>query len=765
MSLGQQPLRPLFIGLYLGLAALAAGCADKTFNTADSGVLGDQTFTPDSPFVTPCQAGKDTDGDGIPDEVEGCGNPPVDTDADGLPDFQDTDSDNDGVPDKIEGTKDTDGDGIPDFQDNDSDDDGINDGDEDLNGDGLFGCCLTTCGEQRKGCPKVATDGCGLGQTCAAGKCDPPVAFLCSDGETDPLAKETYPGSADKDLPTFVCRKPGETGPQQGLKPMDFHKSKAGDWHIAIDQGANFGELLVAGAEAKDSAAAFGLPGPTQAVSGFLVTRQAGSTDGIALVTQMITDITDKLPDKTAVAQLSSGSPTISHDGYPTVVSTQLAITLSKPKRPSDVRNDLYAILLGKAVTNLPTQGYGPPVTEHLLRIQTLLRPDGRLIFMGGVAATAMANDVKQATAFHLDDFSNGSGLATAADADTIECDPFVIDAIPTADIIWVVDESQSMDDNRADVVNNAADFFSRAVLSGLDFRMAIAGVKDPTQPGVVVGKFCSRKSNKSDDDGGDDRFLTPSEQDIFKSCIQNPPYSEFSDEYGLAHAYEAVARHLPRAANDPSKVRPDAELVLIIATDEAPLELKNGTSYLGKDGMLGSGDTGDGVFSKGKCTLSSSTQTKLDAYLKPWVDLYTGKDATFGAEAKTTVHLIGGLCSSNCGNGIFFPGPEQGHGYRDLVKATGGIMADVCQKNLGASLQIMIDAITGAASPAVLQYVPISASLAVAIGGQQLQRSRVSGFDYAPASNSLVFLGIPINKGTQVVASYRRWVKQAQID
>jgi hypothetical protein len=100
-----------------------------------------------------------------------------------------------------------------------------------------------------------------------------------------------------------------------------------------------------------------------------------------------------------------------------------------------------------------------------------------------------------------------------------------------------------------------------------------------------------------------------------------------------------------------------------------------------------------------------------------------------------------------------------------EISQALGGIVADVCQSNLGQSLQLMIDSITGAASPAVLEYVPISASLAVAVGQTVLKRSRVKGFDYSAASNSLIFIDTPIKKGTQVIASYRRWVKQAIIE
>jgi len=65
----------------------------------------------------------DTDGDGIPDPVEGGDD--TDTDGDNIPDFQDPDSDNDGIPDDQEGGADTDGDGIPDYQDDDDDNDGI----------------------------------------------------------------------------------------------------------------------------------------------------------------------------------------------------------------------------------------------------------------------------------------------------------------------------------------------------------------------------------------------------------------------------------------------------------------------------------------------------------------------------------------------------------------------------------------------------------------------------------------------------------------
>ena len=62
----------------------------------------------------------DTDGDGIPDEVEG----DVDSDGDGLIDRVDPDSDDDGISDFREGVGDFDADGTPNYLDSDSDGDG-----------------------------------------------------------------------------------------------------------------------------------------------------------------------------------------------------------------------------------------------------------------------------------------------------------------------------------------------------------------------------------------------------------------------------------------------------------------------------------------------------------------------------------------------------------------------------------------------------------------------------------------------------------------
>ncbi len=706
---------------------LLAGCGSEFVSSGDGGPPPNPS---DSWNVGPCQPGQDSDGDLIPDDVEGCNK---DSDGDNTPDYADTDSDNDKILDKLEAGPDpthpvdSDGDGKPDFQDDDSDNDGVKDGDEDLNGDGKLGCCLLTCGEVRQGC-KPEAGGCSKGQTCNAGKCTPTAEFLCSNGETNPLSKVTFPGGkADKDLPTFVCHKPDEVS-GKGLKPLEFKKSTPGKWKVALEKTAIYGEASIEGGVAPEAAASIDVAGPD--VAGFVISFAPPAGDVVAVAGAVITKL-NALAGKTSVTQLSSGSPGTTHDKYPMVVDTQLGIKMASAQKPGAVRNAVFAAVLGKKLSQMGSATFGPSVTDFTLHMQTILRKDGRAIVMGAVADTAMAANPALETGFILDDLSNGTGLAMDTDSDTVECDPFKLEGTPVTDIIWVIDESGSMSDNRQDVANNAKDFFARALKSGLDFRIAVTGVNQNQN-----GKFCDSLSTNAQDPGGNDRFLSSAESTIFAACALNPPGYEGGSEYGILNARKAVENHLPRTANNQAKIRPDAKIVVIIATDESDQKWKSTIS-------------GASSYYK-TCVLPANIQTQSDALV--------AADIAFYQQNNVTVHLIGGVCNNACG-------AEIAHPYLDVVKATKGITADVCQKNLGTSLQIMIDTIAGSASPAILQYVPISASIAVAVDQTQLKRSRVQGFDYVASSNTLVFIGIPFPKGSQVVASYRRWVAQAAFE
>jgi hypothetical protein len=543
-----------------------------------------------------------------------------------------------------------------------------------------------------------------------------------------------------------------------------------GDWHVALEKTAKYSELTIQDAAAKEAAAVIDQDASVAEVAGFVVSKQ--STKPIQEeLGDLIAALNQKVPGGTGtITARASGIEGHSHDKYDTVQGTILDLNLSGSSNISIIRNEIIGTILGKQMAqlgNLPGP-YGSSGNEFVVRFVTVKRFEfkrdeqkklilddkghpidtgdqtkWRLVVMGAVASRANYQDPTRVTGFIMDDLSNGTALAVSSDAVGDSCDVGMISSLPVADIIWIIDESGSMDDDRQNIVNNANNFFSRALSSGLDFRMGVTGVNDPSSSGnkALLGKLCSKISTNSSDDGGVDRFLLPSEQSVFSSCINNPPGYEGGSEYGLVNGDEAVKKHLPRAANDPAKIRPEAKLVLIVATDEVPNETYDPPASLSYTDYS-------------QCQLSSSKQTGLNSLLKPYLDLLSG---ITDPEAAAMYHAIAGVCNNSCGADI-------GHGYRELAQTLGGQIGDVCQKDLGNTLQVIIDTIVGAASPVKLQYVPISASLAVAMDGAEVLRSRNNGFDYRSSSNSLAFINVKYKKGSEVIASYKRWEGQVTL-
>jgi hypothetical protein len=783
-------------GIALLAACLTTACTsiDASFDSGPS----DARFLEAGSMICTDPDG-DEDGDKIPNGEEGCltGR---DTDHDKVPDWQSFDSDGDKIPDSVEaGQKDgsgrcianqrgrkptksdrwpcdSDGDGMPDYIDVDSDNDTILDKDEDPSGDGLLGCCIVSCNKpdpkwQKQNCVLTA-DGCGEGQKCESGKCTPAIGFTCSNGETDPALKDTFgDGKLDPERGSFICRDATEDKPK-GRKIVQYRKSPVvkdstgketgGDWHIALEKTSRYAELTIGGATSKEAAGV--MDEETAEVAGFILSKESTKSVQDELA-DIVAALNKKVPGGSGtVTSRASGQEGHTHDKYDTVQGTILDLSLGGSSNISSVRNELIGTLMGRAMAdlgNLPGP-YGASGNEFVIRLVTVKRfefqrdtltkkllLDGkgntidtgdkskwRLLVMGAIVSRANYQDPTKLTGLIVDDLSGGTALATATDAVGDQCDVGTISSLPVADIIWVVDESGSMSDDRQNIVNNANNFFSRALSSGLDFRMGVTGVNNPSSGAACLGKLCSKIATSSNDDGGVDRFLAPGEQAIFSSCINNPPCYEGGSEYGLTNMTEAIKKHLPRAVGDPSKIRPEAKLVVIFATDETPQEAKN------------AGITTEGFST---CTLDPAKLAATMGFIKPELDLVTGITEPEGA---AMVHLLGGVCGNTCS-------AEVGHCYSELAQATGGQIGDICQKDLGNTLQVIIDTIIGAASPVKLTYVPIAASLAVALDGTEVKRGRNNGFDYRSASNSLVFINVKYKKGSEVIASYKRWQRQ----
>ena len=669
--------------------------------------------------------------------------------AGGCSDFEDADGD--GISDLKEGCalgRDTDGDGIPDYQDTDSDDDGVPDAFEDRNGDGRVGTCTEECS------PTIA---CQTGYMCSThvgadtGVC---VSWMCLGGETDPTLTDTdNDGTPDSGEGTWVCN------PSTPDNPAGFKEYKKVDsaivvqdtspsWRVAIEKESVTAKVEIVAPGPVDSAYVFDLPDFQSETAGFIVSRSAnedptsGPLEKSALSTSeaaLATITTSSLVGQSSLR--AGGNRTRSLDGFDTVLATTLVVTATDARDVVAMREDIVNLLLGikklEDETNVvwPTISWsGSSTSQFVVSFQTLYRTDTRqVIFMGGVASLHDYDDKNKSTGFHVADLAGGTGLAQSGNPEAFECAEFEVHEIPKADIVWIVDESGSTDNDRQNIAGNANNFFNQAASAGLDFRMGVTDMDD-----AKLGMLANRTSDVPYT--GQWLHNTPLDQGLFSQQINDPSgpgVADGSAEHGLTAAQGFFMRHLPRDDTDPQKVRSDAKLVVVFVTDEAPDELEDTILTDGSDDIP-----------------TPAQQTEITNFMAPFIDLFQEHDAVAHAIAGPTA---GATCSTAA---------ERGWGYAELVTATGGQFGSICQGDLGPTIDVIIDDIIGSASPIVLQWVPISLSIALSRDGEAIPRSRSKGFDYRASSNSIIFNNMPFDPAApaELVISYRRWANQVVI-
>lgn len=671
-----------------------------------------------------CDPYGDDDGDFIYNIDEGCFEN-RDTDGDGIPDYLDTDSDGDCIPDRIEAGDrilatppvDTDGDGIPDYLDPDSDGDGIPDNEEDRNCDGLLGECDVPCSLQTP-----CSDGsyCNLRRSVC-------VNHECLNGETDPYSSDTDgDGIPDNQEGTFVCNPQTEDNPN-GRKPVQFYSHPLVNMQIGVEREAMVREAGPTSPNTHEAAVSIELLEPDHEVAGFLISRQPATMTIEEEVQAVIQEMgASEIQELTTLTQ---GNSITSHEEFPTVVSTTIAFRTDTARDISHVRNSLVAAMFGRSLSdfNFSFQT-GKVGTDFIAAFSTQWRDGEYVIIMGAVA---LREDVisGEFVGIHVDDLSNGTGLAETVASTEVECEVYIVESLPTSDLIWVVDDSGSMDDDQARVVSASDTFLDLANASSLDWRMCVVDMTE-TNP----GDCCTNT------DVTNDTWLGPAEQTQFQNCIQDPAGSNPASggsEHGLIQMEDAIAQHLPRDSTNSTKIRDEARLVVVFVSDEPSQEMKDDTS----------------------CSVteySTDWNTGCDAALQPYIDLLDQNDAI--------------------AHGILVPGStpdcsslgDWGRGYEELIAAVGGQTGSICQSDLTQTMNIIISDIVGSASPVVLDHTPISVSIAVAKEMKdgdsppfvQLPRSRVSGFDYRASSNTIVFINQDFSDPPyEVVASYQRWV------
>jgi hypothetical protein len=735
----------------------------------DVWVPPDSSYNPDSGTsvdVDPddaCENSIDSDGDGLTNGCECRLNTSpshTDTDRDGVPDGEEDANKNcrfdSGESDPR--TSDTDGDGLDDGQERvngtdflnpDSDDDGILDGAEVDSG------CMNPRSEDTDGdgIPDGVEDGNGDGQigTCANRQ----YAVSCAQGESDPCSTDTNgDGTPDNEEVQYLECRPADT---QNLTQPQLVSSSAGNYQLAVTAGVGVGQV-----SGLSSGNAHAFDDTAQKYAGFVASLSTSASSAEAVRDDVYSQVAGIYGGS---SQRASGRRISSHDGYTAVVNS--IVDLSGVQAPATARDAILGQLAGGTPSHSLSGSFpaGTASDPLLFVFEVLERGSGGYIISAAVVRESDYTDDTQQTGYLVDDITGGAAVAEASELLTEQCVSYRVDNAAKVDFIWVIDSSGSMDDEIAQVQSFASNFAQILGQSNLDWRIGVTTAacseiaNDPAVSAEISNLFGSScapppipfpipipvpdfSNGKLCDLNGANFTSDPQK---FQDCVADVS-GQAGSEHTATIGMAAIDRALPRAVNDPLKLRDGAAVVVIGVTDEFDDHFQ---SEMGWRDAGGAGEppndptTNAGFDAAG---LDQVVQPIIDYYLRPQIGA-----TVFG------IHWIPGEGCSTAS--------EAAAGLGQVVGATGGTSGSICQSDLSTTLSDIANASAGIASGLRLRGTPAPPSIEVNVGQASTgniigwTRSRSDGWDYDSIVNRILFSGPnPPQTGDRAVIPYLRW-------
>lgn len=314
-------------------------------------------------------------------------------------------------------------------------------------------------------------------------------------------------------------------------------------------------------------------------------------------------------------------------------------------------------------------------------------------------------------------------------------------------DILWVIDNSGSMDSSQTNLTNSFSSFINRFQSLNYDFHMAVTSsdawranyVANNTSKQLLrslrVGRieFTTNPYTWATNSGVRimDR-LTPNLSNVF---IMNA--TQGTTGTGDERAFSSFSTVLSSTDNNDFR-RPDAALAVIIVSDEDDFSA-NTSAFVAAD--YDDEVNADPVV----LTNTGSTTDMYDLYNDSRLDSVssykTYLDGLVGA-GNYSVNMIGILdtqCKANLN--ASYGGRRIGRRYMQLADMTNGVKTSLCD-NFGTSLQLISDSIISLTSTFKLGREPIPSTIQVLVNGSVIPENATNGWTYSAADWSVTFHG-----------------------
>jgi len=298
-------------------------------------------------------------------------------------------------------------------------------------------------------------------------------------------------------------------------------------------------------------------------------------------------------------------------------------------------------------------------------------------------------------------------------------------------DILWVVDNSGSMETSQTNLANNFPSFLSKFLEKNSDFRMAVTtsdAYLAPYHAAGNVNSFPYKDFSLIRDGAGSVHtgvFVmdpqTPNLTDVFMKNIKQGTAG--SGDERVFSSFVATLNDARNAAFH----RPDAFLAIILISDEDD-------------------------FSHNDISNGMSTYSFMENYNDPsmysiqsFVDYLKNYTAVAGAGNNFSVNAIT-IKDSTCLAQLQNSAQKIGNRYMQLVDATGGVSTSLCA-SFADSLSALADAIIKVSGKFQLTREPIPESIVVTVNGVVVPQDAVNGWTYDAATMILTFNGSSVPK------------------
>lgn len=414
-----------------------------------------------------------------------------------------------------------------------------------------------------------------------------------------------------------------------------------------------------------------------------------------ATANELLRDKLASLSSLGTVAHEWSFGAFTTHDGYSAARGHYMVQTASQAS--STVRDRLVESLAPFAQTDVANfpAENGVSATSFRVDLTVVKHAQNHVILATVIEEQTLAN--APARQLLAKSAVDTTGLTAPGGAAVGVCELFApFAAHAPVEFYWVLDQSGSMSDDYGRLTSAYAGFFTQLATAGFDWRLGVTSMDEAEQGFLSVPPGWHSDVNTFN-------------AEINRITNWN---GNLYEEYGLKVAQDGLTDMLVGASSH-APIRSNASVITVFLSDEEAQTFQNiwPTPPIGQQALT------------------------------DFINFFSGKTApiTLGGD--------GDQC-----------GTHEAVAYREVSVQAGGAHGILCD-DFATNLDNIFHLAAGRATNYTLPTVPVSSSITVFVGGQEVAQSRTDGWEYYPESNSIAFFGSarPALQGSQAVPNGER--------